>query len=86
MKLFCTPGTATGTRTPRDAPGRSREHPTPASSHTGPCGFYAGDEILLSHLQMGFWRSQSPTARSRSWKETSKSLSIDPTTFYSFLT
>lgn len=38
------------------ARGRSREHPMPDRNHTVPCGFYTGNQILLSHLQMGFWR------------------------------
>lgn len=67
------------------ARGRSREHPMPDRNHTVPCGFYKGNQILLSHLQMGFWRLQSLPERSQSWKETSKSLSIRSTMYSSLL-
>lgn len=76
-----TPGTAARTCMLRDALGRSREQPMPDSSRTGTCVASTQPTQLLSYLQMGFWRSQSPTARSQSWKETSESLSIHPTMF-----
>lgn len=64
---------------------KSREHPPPDSSRAGPCGFCPQDQILLSHLRMGFWRSRSPTARSRSWEETREKLGIHATVLPSLL-
>lgn len=65
--------------------GTLREGAGSIQCQTGFYGFYAGNQILLSHLQMGFWRLQSLPERSQSWKETRKRLRIHSTMYSSLL-